>query len=114
MSEESGLDVLFGQRLLEHRIVVQINLPNREVVGSSPVGIDQRPLRLRKRGRHDHRVFLSERGRHYPLPPVLRTYSSVVVPLLAMRGAASGIKVCLDRFRVDCASGSAIASRAVM
>jgi hypothetical protein len=38
--QESRLDVLLGQRLLQERIVVEIDLTDRQVVCGSPVGID--------------------------------------------------------------------------
>ena len=39
MAEEPRLDVILCEGLLEQRIVVEINLADREVVGGAPVGI---------------------------------------------------------------------------
>jgi hypothetical protein len=40
VTEESRLDVLLGQRLLQERIVVEIDLANRQVVCRPPVRVD--------------------------------------------------------------------------
>ena len=40
MAEQTRLDVLLGQRLLQQRIVEQIDLPDRQVVRGPPVGVD--------------------------------------------------------------------------
>jgi hypothetical protein len=42
--EEPGLDVLLCERLLEQRVVVEIDLTDRQVVGGAPVPIHQCPL----------------------------------------------------------------------
>ena len=39
VSEQSGLDVLPGERTAQQGIVSQVDLPHREVVGSPPVGV---------------------------------------------------------------------------
>jgi hypothetical protein len=52
MAQEPRLDVLLGQRLLEQRVVVEIDLADRQVVGGAPVRVDQRPFLVRQRVRH--------------------------------------------------------------
>ena len=49
MAEQPRLDVLEGQRLLQQRIVEQIDLPDREIVRRPPPGIHQAELVLRER-----------------------------------------------------------------
>jgi hypothetical protein len=41
VAEEPRLDVLLGQRLLEQRVVVKIDLADRQVVGGAPVRVHQ-------------------------------------------------------------------------
>ena len=41
MAEQARLDVLRPQRLAQQRIVEQIDLPDREVVGGAPIAIEQ-------------------------------------------------------------------------
>src|SRR5262249_39513983 len=65
VAEKPRLDVFLGQRLLEQWVVVEVDLTDRQVVGGSPVGIDQREFLVRQRISHD-RLRLSElsiRGR---------------------------------------------------
>ena len=38
--QQPGLDVLEAQRLGQQRVVVEINLPNREIIRRAPVGVD--------------------------------------------------------------------------
>jgi len=40
VTEESWLDVFFREGLLEQRVVVEIDLANREVISCPPVRID--------------------------------------------------------------------------
>jgi hypothetical protein len=40
MARQARLDVLFAQRLAQQRILHQVNLPYREVVGSPPIRVD--------------------------------------------------------------------------
>ena len=56
MSKQARLDVGQRERVLEKRIVAEVDLPDREVIRSAPVGIhlsekigSQRSLDLRKR-----------------------------------------------------------------
>src|SRR6266568_5474021 len=44
MSEQTRLDVLKPQRLPQQRVVVQVDLADRQVVCSAPPGIDQTAL----------------------------------------------------------------------
>ena len=39
MAQQAGLDVFELERLFEQRIVLQINLPDREIIGRAPVGV---------------------------------------------------------------------------
>jgi len=39
MPQEAGLDVLSLQWLVQQRIVVEIDLPDRQIIGSTPIGI---------------------------------------------------------------------------
>ena len=48
MPEQPRLDVLFGQRLLQQRVVVEIDLADRQIVRGAPVRVDQRPLGIRQ------------------------------------------------------------------
>ena len=50
--EQPRLDVLLDQRLAQQRIVEQIDLADRQVVGGAPVGVDQLEFALRKRRCH--------------------------------------------------------------
>ncbi len=49
MAQKPRLDVLVGQGLLQQRIVEEIDLSDREVVGRPPVGVDQGALLVRQR-----------------------------------------------------------------
>src|SRR5262249_55762062 len=40
VAEQPRLDVLLGQRLLQERVVVEVDLPHREIVRRAPVGVD--------------------------------------------------------------------------
>ncbi len=40
VAEEAGLDVLLGEGLFQEGVVVEVDLPHREIVGRAPVGID--------------------------------------------------------------------------
>ena len=51
--QEPWLDVLLGQRLLEQRVVIEIDLADRQVVGGAPVRIDEREFLVRERASHD-------------------------------------------------------------
>jgi hypothetical protein len=53
VAEEPRLEVFLGQWLLEQRIVVEIDLADRQVVGGAPVRVHQRPFLVRQRVRHD-------------------------------------------------------------
>src|SRR5262249_4736151 len=52
MAEQPRLDMCLGERLLEQRIVIEIDLANRQVVGSSPIPIDRCSLFLGQAGCH--------------------------------------------------------------
>ena len=39
MAEQARLDVLVLERVLEPRVVLEINLPNGQVIGGSPIGV---------------------------------------------------------------------------
>jgi hypothetical protein len=52
VAEEPGLDVFLCERLLKQRVVIEIDLADRQVVGGSPVRINQRPFFLGQRGCH--------------------------------------------------------------
>ena len=41
MSQQARLDVLWPQRFLQQRIIEQINLTDRQIVGSAPVAVQQ-------------------------------------------------------------------------
>jgi hypothetical protein len=53
VAEKPWLDVLLGQRPLEERVVVQIDLADRQVVGGPPVRVHECPFPVRQRLRHD-------------------------------------------------------------
>src|SRR5262249_29044109 len=40
VSQQPGFDMLFGQGLLEERVIIKINLPDREIVRCAPVSIE--------------------------------------------------------------------------
>jgi hypothetical protein len=51
VAEQAPLDVLAAQGLLQKRVVDQVDLADREVVGSTPVGVEQpQLLRIEDRG----------------------------------------------------------------
>ena len=41
MPDDQGLDVRQFQWLLQQRIVVEINLADREIIGGAPIGVKQ-------------------------------------------------------------------------
>ena len=47
-SGTARLDVLPGERLREERIVEQVDLPYRQIVGGAPPRIDRTQVRLRR------------------------------------------------------------------
>ena len=49
MSEQARLDVLLLERLTQQRIVEEVDLADREIVGRAPVGVDERALGFRQR-----------------------------------------------------------------
>ena len=51
VAEQPRLDVLVAQRLAHQRVVEQIDLPHGEVVGGTPVGVDQVKVATGKRPR---------------------------------------------------------------
>ena len=53
VTEKTRFDVILCERLLEQRIVVEINLTDRQVVGRPPVRVDQCPFLIGQRARHD-------------------------------------------------------------
>src|SRR5215472_15373566 len=53
VAEEPRLDVVFRERLLQQRVVVEIDLADRKVVGGAPVRVYQGRFLVRKRIRHD-------------------------------------------------------------
>ena len=53
VAEQPRLDVLLRQRLLEQRVVVEIDLADRQVVGGAPVRVDEREFLVRERVSHD-------------------------------------------------------------
>jgi hypothetical protein len=54
VAEEPRLDVLLRERALEQRVVIEINLADRQVVGSPPIRIDQSPLLVGQRLCHNY------------------------------------------------------------
>ena len=52
MAEQPRLDVLLCQGLLEQRVVVEIDLTDRQVVGGPPIRIHQSPFFVRQRVCH--------------------------------------------------------------
>ena len=52
VAEQPRLDVLLDQRLAQQRIVEEIDLADRQIVGGAPVGVDQLEFALRKRRCH--------------------------------------------------------------
>ena len=65
VAEQPRLDVLLDQRLAQQRVVEEIDLADRQVVGGAPVGVDQLEFALRKRRSHrcSFQVSLSEAAR---------------------------------------------------
>jgi hypothetical protein len=85
MTQESRLDVVFSERLLEQRIVVEIDLADREVIGGSPVRIHQCPLGLGQRFRH---------GRLLLIPGHFARRSDVAVAPISRRGGVADHLAC--------------------
>jgi hypothetical protein len=52
VAEQPGLDVFLCERLLKQRVVIEIDLADRQLVGGPPIRINQFPLFLRQRGCH--------------------------------------------------------------
>src|SRR5882757_6516518 len=48
MAKQSRLDVLRAQRFAEQRIVLQIDLSNRQVVGRAPIGVEEAEVVVRR------------------------------------------------------------------
>src|SRR5262249_21333689 len=96
--EQPGLHVLLGQGLLEQRIVVEIDLADRQVVGCSPIGVDEIEFLVRQCLGHSHvpspgpsshlaahRACCSHpRGAPPPAPTLAYTRWSVYVPRQAV------------------------------
>jgi hypothetical protein len=40
MAQQAGLDVLGPQRFAQHRIVLEVDLPDGEIVRGAPVGVE--------------------------------------------------------------------------
>ena len=53
VAQEARLDVLLGQGLLEQRVVVEIDLADRQVVGGPPVRVQEREFLVRQCLRHE-------------------------------------------------------------
>ena len=60
VAEQARLDVLFRQRLFQQRVVVHIDLPDRQVVRRPPVGVHEFQFFLRQSTCHG--VFLQRAG----------------------------------------------------
>ena len=52
VAEKPRLDVLLGESLFQQRVVVEIDLPHRQVIGRPPIRIHQSQFLVRKRVRH--------------------------------------------------------------
>ncbi len=52
VAEQPGLDVVDGQRLAQQRVVAQVDLADRDVVGGAPVRVDQPQLVGAERAAH--------------------------------------------------------------
>ena len=87
--EEPRLDVLLRERLLEQRVVIEIDLADRQVVGGAPVRIDEREFLVRERASHDA-LLMIRMGLHVRRSPgdgPGGSSLSVVVHLMALRRA---------------------------
>jgi hypothetical protein len=67
VTEQPGLDVLDRQRLAQQRVVEQVDLADREVVGGTPVRVQKLQFALRertlgRRGRVVHAVHMLTPG----------------------------------------------------
>src|SRR5207249_4196208 len=99
MAEQARLDMLARQRLLQKRILEQIDLSHRKVVGGAPVRIHLSELVLaqccllagpfRRHGGVRIRSFGSQRSWHRNAPCASRLLTRTDVPL------SSGWPICL-------------------
>src|ERR1700727_2071985 len=83
MPEKAWLDVLLLERLTQQRIVEQVNLTDRQIVGGAPVSVDERAFGFRQRASGFRRAFLfrqSGRGRHRQLLTVSLSLGSKGLP----------------------------------
>ncbi len=84
--QESRLDVLLLERLAQQRIVEQIDLADRQIIGGPPVGVDQRgfvfrqhafgfrrAFLFRRNGRHRHLLCRMTEPLHRPVPATYRS-----------------------------------------
>src|SRR5208283_2144359 len=98
MAEQPWLDLLWLERLPQQRIVIEINLADRQIIGRSPVGIDALELSIRQRaalgmdcnsGIHDRDPSDWDRStesaqQSNPCPPAPRTRSSLIPYVLML------------------------------
>ena len=82
VAEQPRLDVFLGQGLLQQRIVVEIDLPDGQVVGGAPVRVDRCPFLVRQGVRHDSPPVLTEtsarhHGSCFPQSPIIFIPTSV-------------------------------------
>ena len=69
MTEQPSLDVLTSERRAQERVVQQVDLPHRQVVGGAPVGVDACDVLISQR----------ERSRRYPRRVLFPTAYAVVL-----------------------------------
>ena len=61
VADDEWLDVRQRQRLAQERVVVEVDLANRQVVGGAPIGIDEMQFARHHRVRASSIVDLSDR-----------------------------------------------------
>ena len=61
MAQQARLDMFDGERPCEQRVVVKVNLADRQIIGGAPVCVDQAQFFGRKRSRHGSVSSLQDR-----------------------------------------------------
>ena len=81
VAEQPRLDVLGPQRLAQQRVVEQVDLADRQVVGGPPVGVDAAPAPLVARGHTDAPDRAGDRSRPPARAPPARAPGSRVAAM---------------------------------
>jgi len=99
VAKQARLDMLLGQRRLQKRIVEQIDLPDRQIIGGPPIGVQKRALVLRQRVRH--RALQCAPPTFVSAPPALTQTCCVRRLLSSSAGCQAAKGIALNRHSPD-------------